>query len=82
MTTTTLADWGLTPEDDEFMIGFGAVPGACSLTEAGDLSQAAARLYQCLHRAAAAPHPRIAVAPIPRIGIGLAINDRLRRAAA
>lgn len=66
----------------EFLIGFGPVAGDCSLSEAGDLAQAAARLYACLHQAAAAPHPRIAVAPVPEDEIGAAINDRLRRAAA
>lgn len=65
----------------EFLIGFGALPGAVSLSEAGDLAEAAARLYACLHLAAAAPEPRIAVAVIPEEGIGVAINDRLRRAA-
>ena len=67
---------------DEFLIGFGAVEGAISLSQRGDLAEAAARLYACLHLAAAAPEPRIAVAPIPGDGIGAAINDRLRRAAA
>ncbi|MBX9661735.1 L-threonylcarbamoyladenylate synthase [Novosphingobium sp.] len=66
----------------EFLIGFGGVAGAVSLSEAGDLIEAAARLYACLHQAAAAPESRIAVAPIPEDGIGVAINDRLRRAAA
>ena len=69
-------------EADEFLIGFGAVPGAISLSETGDLAEAAARLYDCLHLAAAAPEQRIAVATIPEVGIGAAINDRLRRAAA
>lgn len=67
---------------DEFLIGFGAVEGEVSLSPTGDLAEAAARLYACLHLAAAAPHKTIAVAPIPDEGIGLAINDRLRRAAA
>lgn len=67
---------------DEFLIGFGAIPGDCTLSAAGDLAEAAAQLYACLHRAAAAPQPRIAVAPIPAEGIGAAIADRLRRAAA
>lgn len=66
----------------EFHIGFGVVPGHASLSEAGDLAEAAARLYAVLHQAASAPEPRIAVAPIPDLGIGAAINDRLRRAAA
>lgn len=67
---------------DEFLIGFGPVAGQCSLSESGDLAEAAARLYACLHAAAAAPQPRVAVAPVPDEGIGAAINDRLRRAAA
>jgi len=72
----------LSAEPDEFLIGFGAVVGAVSLSQCGDLVEAAARLYACLHSAAAGPEPRIAVAPIPAEGIGAAINDRLRRAAA
>ena len=67
---------------DEFLIGFGAINGAVSLSPAGDLAEAAARLYECLHLAAAATQPRIAIAPVPERGIGAAINDRLRRAAA
>ncbi len=69
-------------EPDEFVIAFGAAQGDVNLSPGGDLAEAAARLYECLHRAAAAPQPRIAVAPIPATGIGAAINDRLRRAAA
>ena len=69
-------------DPDEFLIGFGDVAGHASLSTGGDLSEAAARLYALLHEAAASSHPRIAVAPIPEEGIGAAINDRLRRAAA
>jgi len=68
-------------EPGEFLIGFGRVAGAISLSPSGDLAEAAARLYACLHEAAAAPEPCIAVALIPQEGIGVAINDRLRRAA-
>ena len=64
------------------MIGFGPVAGDCSLSEQGDVAVAAARLYACLHQAAAADQPRIAIAPVPAHGIGAAINDRLQRAAA
>ena len=67
---------------DEFLIGFGPIAGDCTLSEAGDCAEAAERLYACLHLAAAAAQPRIAVAPVPEEGIGAAINDRLRRAAA
>ncbi|QAY76081.1 L-threonylcarbamoyladenylate synthase [Sphingosinicella sp. BN140058] len=70
------------PEADEWMIGFGSVPGDDTLSAAGDLAEAAARLFGALHRAEAAPAARIAVAPVPITGVGLAINDRLRRAAA
>lgn len=67
---------------DEFHIGFGAIAGDVSLSEAGDLAEAGARLYACLHAAAASIKARVAVAPVPDEGIGAAINDRLRRSAA
>ncbi|MBC7159452.1 MAG: threonylcarbamoyl-AMP synthase [Porphyrobacter sp.] len=70
------------PLPGEYMIGFGAIPGDTTLSASGDPAEAAARLYACLHRAAASPQPRIAVAPVPAAGEGAAINDRLRRAAA
>ena len=70
-----------TASADEFLIGFGATAGDCSLSPAGDLAQAAARLYACLHEAAASDRLRIAIAPIPKAGLGAAINDRLQRAA-
>lgn len=69
-------------EPDEFHIGFGAIGGDCTLSAAGEMAEAAARLYACLHEAARSEHGRIAVAPIPNQGLGIAINDRLRRAAA
>jgi L-threonylcarbamoyladenylate synthase len=68
--------------EGEWLIGFGAVAGEVSLSPAGDVIEAAARLFELLHQADAAPDPRIAVAPIPERGLGIAINDRLRRAAA
>jgi L-threonylcarbamoyladenylate synthase len=72
----------LQAEADEWLIGFGAVSGHDSMSPTGDLIEAAARLFDCLHRADAADYARIAIAPIPDQGIGMAINDRLRRAAA
>ncbi len=69
-------------EQDEFFIGFGSLSGDCTLSSSGDLNEAAARLYDCLHEGAASEKPRIAVAPIPYGEVGMAINDRLRRAAA
>jgi len=68
--------------DDEFLIGFGPVQGDVNLSSSGDLVEAAARLFDLLHLADSSPRPRIAVAPIPEDGLGAAINDRLRRAAA
>jgi L-threonylcarbamoyladenylate synthase len=70
------------PEPDEFMIGFGAIKGDVTLSANANLQEAAAKLYSALHQAAKALQPRIAVAPVPDTGMGLAINDRLRRAAA
>ena len=67
---------------DEFLIGFGRVGGEVNLSANSDLVEAAARLFDLLHQADASPRRRIAVAPIPAEGLGLAINDRLRRAAA
>jgi L-threonylcarbamoyladenylate synthase len=72
----------LTASADEFHIGFGPVAGHRNLSLSGDLAEAAANLYAALHEAAAARQPRIAAAPVPDEGIGTAINDRLRRAAA
>ncbi len=71
----------MTPEADEFMIGFGEVAGDCNLSPDGDLTEAAAQLYACLHLGALAQKPGIAVACVPDTGLGRAINDRLRRAA-
>lgn len=68
--------------DGEFLIGFGPVKGDVSLSERGDPIEAAARLFELLHQADAAPHPRIAIAPVPGNGIAIAIRDRLKRAAA
>ncbi|WP_066529404.1 L-threonylcarbamoyladenylate synthase [Erythrobacter sp. CCH5-A1] len=73
------AEWA---EPDEFLIGFGAVEGDITLSVSGNLDEAAARLYAALHEGARAAAPRIAVAPVPEVGVGRAINDRLRRAAA
>lgn len=68
-------------ERGEYLIGFGPVAGAETLSAGGDLSEAAANLFDALHRADASDAPAIAVAPIPESGVGMAINDRLRRAA-
>ncbi len=67
--------------DGEWLIGFGAVAGDDTLSATGDLIDAAARLFDALHRADASDRTAIAVAAVPGDGIGLAINDRLKRAA-
>lgn len=75
---------------DEALLGFGAAPGGAgamvNLSEARDLTQAAAALFAALRRLDAEGRrlglKRIAVMPIPSHGLGGAINDRLRRAAA
>ena len=66
---------------DEWLIGFGPVTGDETLSATGDLAEAAAALFDALHRADAGERPRIAVAPISAAGLGEAINDRLRRGA-
>ena len=66
---------------DEWLIGFGAVAGDDTLSANGDPVEAAARLFDALHRADASDRAAIAVARVPDAGIGAAINDRLRRAA-
>ena len=69
-------------EEEEYLIGFGEIPGDSTLSAAGNLVEAASRLFDLLHQADESEKARIAVAPIPQTGLGLAINDRLRRAAA
>lgn len=74
-----------TPEKDEIWIGFGPCAGAAlSLSETGCDVEAAARLFGTLRAAdrLAGPAGTIAFAPVPETGLGRAINDRLRRAAA
>lgn len=67
----------------EALIGFGPVAGVLNLSKTGDLAEAAANLFAILRQADNATlYKSIAVAPIPEQGIGLAVNDRLRRAAA
>ncbi|MCZ8154322.1 MAG: L-threonylcarbamoyladenylate synthase [Rhodobacteraceae bacterium] len=73
------------PAAGEVWVGFGPCPGATmSLSESGDLVEAAARLFHILRQAdeVAGDRGRIAFAPVPETGLGRAINDRLRRAAA
>lgn len=65
----------------ELLLGFGPMSCDLNLSASGDLTEAAANLFDHLHRLDARGKP-IAVAPVPGHGLGRAINDRLRRAAA
>jgi len=66
---------------NELILGFGKVDCDLNLSPAGDLVEAAANLFGHLHALDEKGQP-IAVSPIPETGLGRAINDRLRRAAA
>jgi L-threonylcarbamoyladenylate synthase len=74
------------PHPGQVWVGFGpACKGAVlTLSATGDLTEAAAQLFHVLHQADmfGGPQGTIAFAPVPEHGLGLAINDRLRRAAA
>lgn len=72
------------PREDEIYIGFGQMSHKAdfNLSPSGDLTKAAARLFAILHSADKADGKSIAVAPIDKDGIGAAIYDRLKRAAA
>lgn len=67
--------------ENEVLLGFGSVEGEVTLSATGDLREAAAALFAALRELDQEGRP-IAVAPIPEHGLGVAINDRLRRAAA
>jgi L-threonylcarbamoyladenylate synthase len=74
-----------TTRNDETFLGFGAVSGgaeALNLSASGDLVEAAANLFHMLRALDRPGVDGIAVAPVPEHGLGSAINDRLRRAAA
>jgi L-threonylcarbamoyladenylate synthase len=69
-------------ERDEYLIGFGLMLCTFNISPEADLREAAKNLFAALHLADASSSAAIAIAPIPEEGIGVAINDRLRRAAA
>jgi L-threonylcarbamoyladenylate synthase len=69
------------PHPNEVVLGFGSIPCDLNLSKSGDLIEAAANLFDHLHQLDKTGTP-IAVTPIPELGLGRAINDRLRRAAA
>ena len=71
---------------NEVYIGFGPTSAGLipdfNLSEQANLIEAAANLFAVLHKADAKGTTAIAFAPIPMAGLGLAINDRISRAAA
>jgi L-threonylcarbamoyladenylate synthase len=73
------------PREDEALLAFGPTPANAglmrNLSPRGDLTEAAANLFSYLRALDAAGAKTIAVMPVPREGLGEAINDRLRRAA-
>ncbi|MCT4555968.1 MAG: L-threonylcarbamoyladenylate synthase [Pelagimonas sp.] len=71
-------DW----EEGEARLGFGDVDCDLNLSPTEDLTEAAANLFEFLHQLDSGDAPVIAVSPIPHLGLGVAINDRLSRAAA
>lgn len=78
-------------EDGEALLAFGPVVGpvvgmgkarlVLNLSETGDVNEAAAHLFTMLHAFDEAQCTHVAVMPIPEVGLGRAVNDRLRRAA-
>lgn len=62
--------------------GVETAQASLNLSENGDLVEAAAHLFSYLRQLDASGAATIAVSPVPEIGLGEAINDRLRRAAA
>ena len=84
---TALAMGVLSPCPDQIYLGFGdgesGASAVLNLSPSGDLTEAAHNLFDYLHRLdsqALALGKTIAVAPIPNHGLGVGINDRLRRA--
>ena len=70
-------------QNNEFLIGFGDVKDAdLNLSPSGDLKEAAANLFAYMRLAdEQCDNKTLAISPIPTTGLGLAINDRIKRAA-
>ena len=71
-----------TRQPGEFFIGFGKIADCdLNLSPNGDLCEAAANLFAFLREAdQKKDYKGLAISPIPETGLGLAINDRIRRA--
>ena len=72
------------PIDGEVLVGFGPTAPDCAvnLSPTGNLIEAAKNLFSTLRKLDSEGNKSLAIMPIPKFGLGLAINDRLRRAAA
>lgn len=76
------------PGPNDAFLAFGPdqfIPGGVTrlnLSQTGDLHEAAANLFAMLRALDRPGATAIAVMPVPEVGLGIAINDRLRRAAA
>lgn len=73
--------------NDEALLAFGKIEVSedrftLNLSPSGDLIEAAANLFSMMRELDQMNFNSIAVSPIPETGLGIAINDRLRRAAA
>lgn len=66
----------------EALLGFGVMDCTLNLSPTGDLEEAAAHLFAMMRALDRPEFTALAIAPIPEHGLGAAINDRLRRAAA
>ena len=75
----------MAPREGEAYLSFGSgpetAPDRFSLSETGDVNEAAQRLFSLLRAADRLGPKAIAVAPVPMEGLGEAVNDRLARAA-
>lgn len=70
------------PEEGEAFLAFGPAENATlNLSPSGDVKEAAAHLFAYMRRLDDPKYTGIAVMPVPTYGLGLAINDRLKRAA-
>ncbi len=72
------------PRESECLLAFSNAPDhpGLNLSPTGDLTEAAANLFSMMRELDKSEYSTIAVSPIPDTGLGLAINDRLKRAAA
>lgn len=80
--THTLRINATNKKENEFLIGFGQTDVAdLNLSPSGDLKEAAANLFAFLRLAdEKCGQKTLAISPIPLTGLGLAINDRIKRA--